>query len=181
MKSRLQHITYISLSHLINKLAIMWQLAGNKHYAHLSAWSIADHSTCVLRWLLGTGHALLLSPNTVASFVHYSTYPTLQRTTKCGLSIGWLQQCTDCRLNISQTINRLHWQIVKSPIWCKTCNPAGGRFRQIVEIGRFPDTGSDIHPPDQTTRNFDGGRIKNQWTKTALTTAAAAAGDDDGN
>jgi len=29
--------------------------------------------------------------------------------------IGWFQQCTDCRLNISQTIHRLHWQIVK--IW----------------------------------------------------------------
>jgi len=32
--------------------------------------------------------------------------------TKRGSLICWLQQCTDCRLSISQTINRLHWQIV---------------------------------------------------------------------
>jgi len=38
---------------------------------------------------------------------------TLQGTMKSGSLISWLQQCTDWLLNISQTIDRLYWMIVK--------------------------------------------------------------------
>ena len=31
---------------------------------------------------------------------------------KSGSLISWLQQCTDWLLNVSQTIDRLHWLIV---------------------------------------------------------------------
>ena len=89
------------------------------------------------------GHALPDAiSHAIAGFVYYPIYSKLQGTMKSGSLTGWLQQFTDCQLNINQTA----LADCKNLIRHKTCNPAPDGFRRTVEILPNPDPGLVIGP-----------------------------------
>ena len=139
MKSQLQHITSISLSLLINKLPIMWQLAKKniRRTCRLGLLLTIQQSTCVR--LLKTrprfsGHAV---SHAVAGFVYYLAYCNTPWTMKSGSLIDWLQQWTNCWLNTSQTIDRLHWLIVKVRSGVKHAILSEADFSGLSHVNKY--------------------------------------------
>jgi len=56
---------------------------------------------------------------------------------KCGSLISWLQQCTDCLLNISQTIDRVHWLIVKIRSDIKRAMLSEADFSELSYVNKY--------------------------------------------